>query len=167
MVLGGCAGDDQRAGAADPVSAGGRDITHPGKGFRLQHLDHRHHHRADRVLPGDGVHHIRSAGGPPGAEDLFIVLGARRWQRFIRLAVPAALPRTLVSLRLSIVGAVAGAMLAQWVMGTNGLGYRLIVAQASFRTAEAWACSVVSIALSVVLYSLMSALCRLTSERFE
>lgn len=104
---------------------------------------------------------------PPGSQDLFTALGARRWQRFIRLAAPAALPRTLVSLRLSIVAAVAGAMLAQWIMGTNGLGYRLIVAQASYRTAEAWACSAVSIALSVLLYSLVASLCRLASERFD
>lgn len=104
---------------------------------------------------------------PPGSDDLFTVLGAGRLQRFIRLAAPSALPRTLISLRLSIVGAVAGAMLAQWIMGTNGLGYRLIVAQVSFRTAEAWACSAVSVAISVVLYSLVSVLCRLTSERFE
>ncbi|TGD85455.1 ABC transporter permease subunit [Mycolicibacterium sp. CH28] len=104
---------------------------------------------------------------PPGSSDLFTVLGARRWQRFIRLAAPAALPRTLVSLRLSIVAAVAGAMLAQWIMGTDGLGYRLIVAQSSYRTAEAWACSAVSIALSVLLYSLVASLCRLVSERFD
>ncbi len=104
---------------------------------------------------------------PTGSADLFTVLGATRWQRFIRLAAPAALPRTLVSLRLSVVAAVAGAMLAQWIMGTNGLGYRLIVAQVSYRTAEAWACSAISIALSVVLFSLVSSLCRLASERFE
>ncbi|SNQ45422.1 putative ABC-type transporter, integral membrane subunit [Frankia canadensis] len=104
---------------------------------------------------------------PAGADDLFVVLGARRLDRFFRLAVPSALPRLLVSLRVSIVVAVAGAMLAQWVMGTSGLGYRLIIAQSSFRTSEAWACSVVSIVLSVILYSIVSGLCRLASERFE
>jgi ABC-type nitrate/sulfonate/bicarbonate transport system permease component len=104
---------------------------------------------------------------PAGSEDLFIVLGARRWQRFVRLAVPAAVPRILVSLRLSVVGAVAGALLAQWIMGTNGLGYRLVIAQSSFRTSEAWSSSVVAIALCVVLYALTSALCRLASDRFE
>ncbi len=104
---------------------------------------------------------------PAGADDLFIVLGAGRWERFRRLAAPSAVPRMLVSLRLSIVAAVAGAMLAQWIMGTSGLGYRLIVAESSFRTAEAWACSLVSIALSVALYSLVSALCRYAGDRFE
>lgn len=104
---------------------------------------------------------------PPGADDLFAVLGAGRWQRFRRLAVPSAIPRLLVALGVSVVAAVAGAMLAQWVMGTSGLGARLVVAQASFRTAEAWACSVIAIVISVVLYAAVSALGRRATERFD
>jgi NitT/TauT family transport system permease protein len=104
---------------------------------------------------------------PPGSEDLFIVLGAGVWQRFWRLAAPAAVPRVLVALRVSVVAAVAGTMLAQWIMGTTGLGSRLIVAQASFRTAEAWAASVVSIVLSVLLYSAVSAFSRRAGARFD
>jgi NitT/TauT family transport system permease protein len=104
---------------------------------------------------------------PAGAADLFIVLGAGVWQRFWRLAAPAAVPRILIALRLSVVGAVAGTMLAQWIMGTSGLGSRLILAQVSFRTAEAWASSVVSIVLSVLLYAAVSALCRRAGARFD
>ena len=114
------------------------------------------------VFTGSGLRRT-----PAGSEDLFVVLGASRWQSFLRLAVPAAVPRTLVALRLSIVGALAGALLAQWIMGTNGLGYRLVIAQSSFRTSEAWSASVVAVALSVVLYALVTALCRLAGDRFE
>lgn len=103
---------------------------------------------------------------PPGADDLFAVLGAARWQQFWRLAVPASLPRLLVAVVVSVVAAVAGAMLAQWVMGTEGLGARLVVAQSSFRTAEAWACSLVAIVISVVLYGVVSAVNRRVTERF-
>jgi NitT/TauT family transport system permease protein len=102
---------------------------------------------------------------PAGSDDLFVVFGARRVQRFRHLAVPSAVPRLLVSLRLSVVAAVVGAMLAQWIMGTQGLGYRLVTAQVSFRTSEAWGASFVAILLSVLLYSAMSALCRVASER--
>jgi ABC-type nitrate/sulfonate/bicarbonate transport system permease component len=104
---------------------------------------------------------------PPGADDLFRVLGAGRWQRFLRLAAPSALPRLLVALRMSIVAAVVGAMLAQWIMGTAGLGYRLAVAQSSFRMAEAWASSLVAIVLSVLLYSLVAAACRAAQNRLD
>jgi ABC-type nitrate/sulfonate/bicarbonate transport system permease component len=103
---------------------------------------------------------------PPGADDLFVVLGAGRWQRFWRLAAPSAVPRVLVAMRVSVVAAVAGTMLAQWIMGTSGLGYRLIIAQMSFRTSEAWASSVVSIVLSVLMYAVVSALCRVAEKRF-
>jgi NitT/TauT family transport system permease protein len=104
---------------------------------------------------------------PAGSDDMFVVFGARRWQRFRHLAVPSAVPRLLVALRLSVVAAVVGAMLAQWIMGTSGLGYRLVVAQVSFRTSEAWGASFVAILLSVALYSAVSALCRVAQSRFE
>ena len=104
---------------------------------------------------------------PPGSDDLFRVFGASRRQRYIRLAVPSALPSLLVGLRMSTVAAVVGAMLAQWIMGSSGLGYRLALAQASFRTAEAWASSLVAIALSVVLNTVAAALCRVAQNRLE
>lgn len=103
---------------------------------------------------------------PAGTEDVFRVLGAGRWQRFRHLAVPSAIPRLLVAIRLSVVAAVVGAMLAQWIMGTEGLGYRLVTAQVSFRGAEAWGSSVVAILLSVALYAIASALCRVAGRRF-
>lgn len=104
---------------------------------------------------------------PPGADDVFATFGASRWQRFVRLAVPAAIPRVLIALRLSVVAAVVGAMLAQWIMGTDGLGYRLAIAQASFRTSEAWASSLVAILVSVSLYVLVAAATRRAQSRFE
>lgn len=104
---------------------------------------------------------------PAGAADVFESLGAGRWQRFRRLAVPAAIPRVLVALRMSVVAAVVGAMLAQWIMGTSGLGYRLVTAQAAFRTNEAWAASLVAIALSVSLYLLVATLSRRAQSWFE
>lgn len=104
---------------------------------------------------------------PPGSDDLFRVFGAARRQRFRYLAVPSALPRMLVALRLSVVAAVVGAMLAQWIMGTEGLGYRLVIAQVSFRMSEAWGASVIAILLSVVLYTVVSAVCRAVQDRFE
>lgn len=104
---------------------------------------------------------------PAGTDDLFGVFGASRWKRFRLLAVPSGFPRLLVALRLSVVGAVVGAMLAQWIMGTSGLGYRLAVAQASFRTSEAWGASVVAIVVGVVLYSAASSLAAAVQRRFE
>ncbi|MDY7105619.1 MAG: ABC transporter permease subunit [Actinomycetota bacterium] len=107
------------------------------------------------------------AATPPGSADVFRVFGARRWQRFRYLAVPSAIPRLLVAMRISVVAAVVGAMLAQWIMGTSGLGYRLAVAQASFRSSEAWGASVVAIAVGVLLFGIASSLSRLAQRRFD
>lgn len=104
---------------------------------------------------------------PPGSSDVFKAFGASRWQTLWRLALPSSISRILVALRVSIVSAVVGAMLAQWIMGTSGLGHRLVVAQAAFRTSEAWAASLVAIVLALVLYSLMAVACRRASARFE
>ncbi len=40
---------------------------------------------------------------PPGADDVFVVLGASRRQQFLRLALPAATPNLLVAVRISVV----------------------------------------------------------------
>lgn len=104
---------------------------------------------------------------PAGTTDMFKVFGASRRRRFMLLAVPSSVPRLLVSLQLSVVVAVVGSMLAQWIMGANGLGYRLAVAQASFRTAEAWGASVIAILVGVVLYSAASTLARYARRRFD
>ncbi len=104
---------------------------------------------------------------PPGASDLFKVLGAPKRRRFVLLAVPSSIPRMLVALQLSVVVAVVGAMLAQWIMGADGLGYRLAVAQASFRTSEAWGASVVAVIVGVVLYGLATFLARTARRRFD
>jgi NitT/TauT family transport system permease protein len=104
---------------------------------------------------------------PPGASDLFRVLGAPRRLRFTLLAVPASIPRLLVSLQLSVVVAVVGAMLAQWIMGAEGLGYRLALAQASFRTSEAWGASLVAVIVGVLLYSAATSLARAAQRRFD
>jgi len=104
---------------------------------------------------------------PAGTTDMFKVFGASRRRRFMLLAVPSSVPRLLVSLQLSVVVAVVGSMLAQWIMGANGLGYRLAVAQASFRTAEAWGASVVAILVGVLLYGVASSLARYARRRFD
>lgn len=59
---------------------------------------------------------------PPGSADLFAVLGARRHKVLWRLALPAALPAWMVALRLAAPQAVLAAMVAEFLMGTDGLG---------------------------------------------
>ena len=50
------------------------------------------------------------------------MLGAGTWVRLFRLALPAALPNWMVAVRITAGHAVLAAMVAEYLMGTAGLG---------------------------------------------
>jgi NitT/TauT family transport system permease protein len=103
---------------------------------------------------------------PAGALDLFTVLGAHRWARLRYLAGPAAVPHLLVALRISAVTCVIGALVAEWLLGTSGLGYRLALSQMNLETQDAWAAASVAVAMSLGLFGITSWLERRGKARF-
>jgi NitT/TauT family transport system permease protein len=60
---------------------------------------------------------------PPGTEDLFRVLGASRLAVLWRLALPAAMPNLAIAFKLAAAHAILAAMVAEFLMGSSGLGY--------------------------------------------
>src|SRR5699024_9145732 len=64
--------------------------------------------------------------------DLFSIYGATRWQRLRHLQLPAALPDSLGGLRIAGGLALIGAVVAEYVAGTGGIGSGL-----AFRILEA------------------------------
>ena len=54
--------------------------------------------------------------------DLFRIYGASRWQRLIHLQIPTALPYFLGGLRIAGGLALIGAVVAEYVAGTGGIG---------------------------------------------
>jgi len=104
---------------------------------------------------------------PPGAGDLFGVLGASRRSRFVHLALPAALPNVATALRIGAMLSVLGALTAEWLLGTQGLGYRLALAQQVMDTDLAWSISVLGVAFSLVVFALATMLERLVAARFR
>jgi len=89
---------------------------------------------------------------PAGSQDLFTVLGAGRLTRLFRLALPAALPNALVALRLSAASCILVAVLSQYLIGTDGLGYALANAHAYHQPARAWGIAVMTTALAVASF---------------
>jgi NitT/TauT family transport system permease protein len=67
-----------------------------------------------------------------GLRDLFCIYGATRWQRLRYLHLPAALPYFLGGLRIAGGLALIGAVVAEFVAGTGGIGSGL-----AFRILEA------------------------------
>jgi NitT/TauT family transport system permease protein len=103
---------------------------------------------------------------PPGSADLFAALGARRWAVFRYLAVPSALPHLLIALRISAVTCIIGALVAEWLLGTKGLGLRLALSQFNLETQDTWAAATVAVVMSLTLFALASHLERKGKDRF-
>jgi NitT/TauT family transport system permease protein len=89
---------------------------------------------------------------PPGSQDLFAVLGAARWTRLVRLALPAAVPNALVALRLSAASCILSAVLSQYLIGSEGLGYALANARAYHLPARAWGIAAITTAIAVASF---------------
>ena len=58
-----------------------------------------------------------------GLVEVFQVGQARSWRRFRLLVIPASLPYILTGMEMAIVLAIIGAVVAEFVAGTRGLGY--------------------------------------------
>jgi ABC-type nitrate/sulfonate/bicarbonate transport system permease component len=89
---------------------------------------------------------------PPGSEDLFAGLGARRTTIFFRLAAPSAVPNGLVALRLSAADCILGALIAEFLMGTQGLGHTFQDTMGDIKMVKAWSAVLLATALSVMFF---------------
>lgn len=103
------------------------------------------------VLVSSGLREL-----PPNSDELFRALGARRIERFVRLAVPAAMPSLGTAIRISSGTSILAALVAEFIMGTEGLARVLIDALGLLRIDRLWAASVVAIILSVAAYVVAS-----------
>lgn len=93
---------------------------------------------------------------PPGADDLLKVLGASRISQFIHLVAPAAVPNWMIALRLAAPPAILSAMVAEFLMGTAGLGHMFRAAMANFDNNRAFGTSLVATVVSVICFNLAS-----------
>jgi NitT/TauT family transport system permease protein len=91
---------------------------------------------------------------PPSSEDLFRVLGSSTGSRLLRLAIPSAVPSIMVALRITAAQSILAAMVAEFLMGTSGLGHLFAVTHADFKMERAIGASIVAIVLSTLIYLL-------------
>lgn len=89
---------------------------------------------------------------PPGAPDLFAAFGANRFAHLRLLAIPSAVPNLLAALRIASANCILAALVAEYLMGTSGLGRLFASAEGTFETERAWAACLVATALSVCAY---------------
>jgi NitT/TauT family transport system permease protein len=104
---------------------------------------------------------------PAGSEDLFRVLGARTGARLFRLALPAAVPSWSVALRVAAGNAVLGAMVAEYLMGTAGLGYLFSQTKSDFNMERAFGATAVATIVSVAFFLTALAVERAVKRRWN
>ena len=93
---------------------------------------------------------------PSGSDDLFQVLGASRRATLLHLALPAAMPNLAIAFRLAAAYAILAAMIAEFLMGTAGLGYLFAKTNDEFQTEQAFGTSVIATVISVTAFLLTS-----------
>ncbi|WP_375425566.1 ABC transporter permease [uncultured Friedmanniella sp.] len=94
---------------------------------------------------------LRSAS--PLAVDLIRVNGGGGLKEMLMVRIPAALPAIFASIRISVPGAIVGAMLAEWLSGFTGLGGVLSAYKGRGNFGGVWAVVVVSVATSIIGYA--------------
>ena len=99
---------------------------------------------------------LRSAS--PAMLEVIEVYGGSRWTSLLKVALPSSLPAFFTALRVSIPGAITGALLAEWLATGKGIGYAIISAVSRAKNNEVWAAVVVITLASIILYSLVSLL---------
>jgi NitT/TauT family transport system permease protein len=97
----------------------------------------------------------------PHHRDLFLSLGASRRQRVLLLDLPSALPWVLTGMQVGIVLATVGAVVAEFLGGTEGLGYLTVSALNQLEVATMFALIILLSVVGYVLYVAVALLRRL------
>ncbi|MEJ2551849.1 MAG: ABC transporter permease [Anaerolineales bacterium] len=94
---------------------------------------------------------------PEDLRDLMRSLRATRWQIFLKLEVPAALPVLFGGLKVGATLSVIGAVVGEFVGSDEGLGFLINVGRGVFDTSLVFVAVIMLITLALVLYGLVTA----------
>jgi len=90
----------------------------------------------------------------PEKRDLFRMLGAGRWKTLVRLKIPAGLPTIMAGVRVSIVLALVGAVVGEFIGGSEGLGASIIAAQGMMDSSLMFALFILITLMGVLFYQI-------------
>ncbi|MBT3942794.1 MAG: ABC transporter permease [Chloroflexi bacterium] len=89
----------------------------------------------------------------PRAHDFMRTINASPWQIFWRLRVPSSLPYVFAGLRISVPLSLIGAVVAEFLSGSAGMGQIILIANGDFDTPALFGAIFVLAALGIVLTS--------------
>ncbi|HYB69732.1 MAG TPA: ABC transporter permease [Candidatus Bathyarchaeia archaeon] len=94
----------------------------------------------------------------PQALELMHVLSATRTETFRYVRWPSSLPYLFSAMRIASTSSVLGALVAEWIGTNKGLGYLIVLTTYDFRTALLYAAMVVTSAIALAFFFLVSVL---------
>lgn len=97
----------------------------------------------------------------PELLNLLKTLKANSWQRFRKAQLPAALPFLFSGLKVAAAFSVIGAVFAEWVGASAGLGYLILVLNNQTATTDMFAVIVVLASIGITLFLIVSLVERL------
>lgn len=87
--------------------------------------------------------------------DMMRAFGASEWQIFRAIRLPSSVPFLVAGVQVGITFAVVGAVVAEWLGASQGLGYRMVVSNAISRTSLVFGAIFVTAALGIVMFVLV------------
>jgi NitT/TauT family transport system permease protein len=101
------------------------------------------------------VNSLRGFGSTPvAALEMIHVAGANWRQELVKVRFRYALPHIFTGMRIATGSALLGAMLAEWLAGTPGLGFLILDSAAMQNTAQLWAVALVAMTAGLALYGI-------------
>ncbi|MFQ5915102.1 MAG: ABC transporter permease [Nitrospinota bacterium] len=92
----------------------------------------------------------------PNLIDLARSVAVSRWMILRKIQIPHALPYMFEGFKIAMTFSVIGAFVAEWISGSNGLGYQIRVASSDMESAALFGAVAVISVIGVVLYYLVS-----------
>ena len=84
--------------------------------------------------------------------------GAPKLTTLKTVIVPSALPSIFASLRINVPASIIGALLAEWLATGQGTGQEMLTVENTFDFGELWSAVVLVTLVSIIAYSLVSAI---------
>ena len=91
-----------------------------------------------------------------GLADVFRSVAATERQMLLKLRLPYAMPFIFAGLRIGTTLAVLGAIVAEWLAASNGLGYLVLSGSFNFNTARSFAAIIALAIIGTTFFNLMS-----------
>jgi ABC-type nitrate/sulfonate/bicarbonate transport system permease component len=91
----------------------------------------------------------------PQMLDVVTVYGGNSWTALRKVALPASAPSFFAAVRISVPGALTGALLVEWLATGDGIGSTIQTAYSQVQFSLVWSAVVVVTAVSLVLYNVV------------